>query len=97
MDDDYSSAKGDNTLRERIAKIDNITSVDTLDTLTGYQMLLIQQTSDVIREVVGMDMTTLQWMSHGGLQFNFKVMAIMVPQLRADQNGNTGIVHGTGA
>lgn len=95
LDDDYSAAKGDNTLRERLAKIDNINSVRTLDYLTGFQMILVQMTTDVIREVIGMDITTIQWPSNGGLQMNYKVMAIMVPQTRADQNGNTGIVHGT--
>lgn len=94
LDADYSDAKGDNTLRERIAKIEGINSVATLDTLPGYEMILIQQTSDVFREVMGMDITTVQWASEGGMQFNYKVMAIMVPQPRADQNGNTGIVHG---
>jgi len=57
----------------------------------------VQQTSDVIREVVGMDITTVQWEEEGGMRLNFKVMAILVPQLRADFNGNTGIVHGSTA
>lgn len=95
MDDDYSSAKGDNTLRERIARIDGIRGVRTLDYLTGYQILLVQMTTDVVRAVTGMGLTTVQWESHGGMQLNFKVMCIMVPQLRADNAGNTGIVHGT--
>lgn len=95
LDDDYSAQKGDSTLRERVAKIEGIQSVETLDYLTGNAVVLVQQTPDVMREVIGMDITTLQWESHGGLQLNFKVMAIMVPQLRADQNGNTGIVHGS--
>ncbi|RLF28618.1 MAG: hypothetical protein DRN14_03860 [Thermoplasmata archaeon] len=93
MDDDYSSAKGDNTLRERLRKIEGIQDVRTLDYLTNYDLVLVQMTSDVVREVVGMDIATTQWESKGGMQLNFKVMAIMVPQLRADQNGNTGIVH----
>lgn len=99
LDDDYSTAKGDNTLRERIKKIEGIKNVVTLDTLTGalFQMILVSWTSDVIREVIGMDMTTVQWEEQGGLLLNFKIMAIMVPQIRADHNGNTGIVHGTAA
>ena len=44
---------------------------------------------------LGADITTVQWESHGGMQINFKVMAIMVPQLRADFTGQTGIVHGS--
>jgi uncharacterized linocin/CFP29 family protein len=95
LDEDYSTAKGDNTLRERLQRIDGINSVATLDYLTGNDMILVQNTSDVVREVIGLDVTTVQWESHGGMQLNYKVMAIMVPQLRADFNNNTGIVHGT--
>jgi uncharacterized linocin/CFP29 family protein len=97
LDDDYSSVKGDNTLRERIRRISGIQDVRTLDHLSGYQLVLVQQTSDVVRLVVGMDITTLQWETLGGMRLNFKVMAILVPQLRADYNGNTGIVHGSPA
>lgn len=95
LDDDYSSLKGDSTLRQRIMAISGIQKVDTLDYLTGFQMVLVQMTSDVIRMVIGMDVTTLQWETHGGMRLNFKVMAIMVPQLRADFNGQTGVIHGT--
>ena len=94
LDDDYSTSKGDNTLRERIQKIGDIQSVKTLDYLEDYDMILVQMTSDVVREVIGMDITTVQWESDGGFMQNFKVMAIMVPQLRMDQNSRTGIVVG---
>ena len=97
LDEDFSSAKGDITLRERILKINNISSLKTADFLTAFQMIMVQTTSDVVREVIGMDITTLQWDTHGGLKKNFKVMAILVPQLRADFNGNSGIAHGTSA
>jgi hypothetical protein len=62
-----------------------------------FQMLLVQMTSDVARAVVGMDVTTVQWETMGGMQLNFKVMCILVPQLRYDQNNNTGIIHGIAA
>lgn len=97
LDGDYSAAKGDNTLRQRIGMIQGISEVRTLDFLTGYQIILVQQTSDVIRLVIGMDITTLQWETLGGMKQHFKVMAIMVPQLRADINGNSGIVHAVAA
>lgn len=99
LDNDYSSAKGDNTLRDRLKAIEGIQDVRTLDYLStsAYVMVLVQMTPDVVREVVGMDITTVQWETKGGLQLNFKVMAILVPQVRADQNSNTGIVHGTTA
>lgn len=98
LDADYSVSGGNNpnqTLRERILKIKDIVDCVTLDYLTDFQLVLVQLTPDVVREVIGMEITTLQWESNGGLELNFKVMAIMVPQLRADINGNTGVVHGS--
>ena len=97
LDADYSNDKGDNTLRMRVEAIQTIGGVVTLDFLTGFQAILLQQTDDVIRMINGMDPTTLQWETNGGLQINFKVMTIMVPQIRSDFNGNTGVVHGTAA
>lgn len=95
MDEDYSGTKGDNTLRERIMKMQDIKKVKQLDYLTGNDLILVQQTSDVVRLVEGMGLTTLQWDTHGGLMKNFKIMAIWVPQVRADFNNATGLVHFT--
>lgn len=94
MDQDYSTAKGDNTLRDRIRSLNGISDIRTLDFLPGLQLVLVQLTSDNIRLVTGMDVTTLQWETNGGMEVNFKVMAMIVPQVRADIDGNTGIVHG---
>lgn len=101
MDGDYSLAGGNNpnqTLRERLKRIEGIKDVKPADYLTGNNtLLLVQMTADVARIVVGMDITTLQWESHGGMQLNFKVMTIMVPQLRSDFTNQCGIVHGASA
>lgn len=98
LDNDLNavSANSSNiTLRDRLRRIEGIDDVVTLDYLNGYDMVLVQMTTDVAREVVGMDITTVQWETHGGMLLNFKVMCILVPQVRADANGNTGIVHGS--
>lgn len=95
LDDDFSTAKGDISLRERLQKINGVQEVVTLDALgSGFDMVLVQMTSNVIREVVGMELVTLQWPTDGGMNINFKVMAILVPQIRTDANGRTGLVHG---
>jgi len=95
MDDDYR-ANDSRTLRQRLREISQITDVRRLDFLTDtFTLLLVQMTAEVARAVIGMDITTVQWPTSGGMRQNFKVMGIMVPQLRADYNGNTGIVHGT--
>lgn len=93
LDEDYSTAKGDKTLRDRIKAIDGITDLRTLAYMSDFDIVLVQQTTDVARLVIGMDITTVQWETLGGLRLNYKVMAIMVPQLRSDFYGRTGIVH----
>ncbi len=99
LDNDYFRSGGTSvlqTLRQRIESIEGIQGVRRLDYLTsGYVLILVQMTSDVARAVNGMDITTVQWESQGGMRVNFKVMAISVPQLRADYSGNCGIVHAT--
>ena len=65
----------------------------TLLRLTDDNVIMVQMTSDVVRLVVGLSITTVEWDSDGGLTKNFKVMAIMVPQIRNDQDGNSGVVH----
>lgn len=60
-----------------------------------FTMLFVQMTPDVARAVNGMDITTLQWETVGGMKINFKVMCIQVPQLRHDFYNNCGILHAT--
>jgi uncharacterized linocin/CFP29 family protein len=93
--DNDLKTNSDRTVRERIREIDNIKDVRRLDFLTGNVMIMVQMTSDVARAINGMDITTVQWESKGGMELHFKVMAIQVPQIRSDFSGKTGIVHGT--
>ncbi len=84
------------TLRQRLQSIENISSVRRLDFFTStFNLLLVQMTSDVAQAINGMEPTTVQWESQGGMRVNFKVLAIQVPRLLADFNGNCGICHGT--
>lgn len=99
LDDDYfrtGSTAIQRTLRERIESIDGIAGVRRLSYLSsGYQMIMVQMTSDVAQAINGLDIITVQWESRGGMKKNFMVMAIQVPLLKAQYRGITGIVHGT--
>lgn len=64
-------------------------------TLKPFTWIMVQMTSDVARAVNGMDITTVQWESVGGMRLNFKVMAIQVPQLFADHYNDCGLLVGT--
>jgi len=93
LDNDYDASTPQTTIRERILKIDGITGIKVIDTLTADNVLLVQMTSDVVRLVRGMGMQNVEWQSEGKFITNYKVMTIQVPQIRSDQNGKSGIVH----
>lgn len=94
MDDDYTTGypKG---IRERISEIGGIADIKVIDHLTSDNVLLVEMKSDVVRLVQGMGVQNLQWSVEGEMLFKFKVMTIRVPQIRSDQNGSSGIVHGS--
>ena len=94
LDDDFKT-NSDKTIRQRLLEIGNVEAVKVVDHLTANRPVLVQMSSDVVRLVNAMNITTVQWDSEGGLQTNFKVMAIQVPQIRADQNNRCGVVYGS--
>jgi hypothetical protein len=109
MGDDYTTgtfAQGltspSGTLQSRLKTIPDVRDVRRLDYLdTTFTLLLVQMTSDVARAVNGLELTTMQWPTLGGMKQNFKIMAIQVPQVRSQFIGTsqttsaTGIVHAT--
>lgn len=84
------------TLRSRLLQVPDFKSITSLDYLTDkFTVLMIQMDAMVARAVIGMPMQTIQWDTRGGAQKNFRVVAIMAPQLFADYDGKCGIAHGT--
>ncbi len=92
MGDDYK-ANSDKTIMQRVMEIPGIEAVRPTNRMTAGEVIMIQMTSNVVEMVTGMQPTTLQWESHGGMITNFKVMAMMVPRIRDDKANQSGIVH----
>lgn len=97
MDQLFSSAFNAGTMRNQIEAISRIAEVKTLDWLSDFQMLLVSMDTSTIREIVGMDIRTIQWESPDGMELFWKVMCILVPQFRFDSSGRAGVVHAVAA
>lgn len=93
LDGDYDTTTPGTTIRERILKISGIQAVKVSDYMTANNVLLVQMDSQTVRMVNGLQVTVVEWQTEGNMVHHFKVMAIMVPQIRADQNSRCGIVH----
>jgi uncharacterized linocin/CFP29 family protein len=81
----------DRTILERVLAIPGIMGIKESKDLTASQIVMVQMDSDVVDLVDGMQPTTVQWESEGGMVVNFKVMAIMVPRVKSDYVGQSGI------
>lgn len=91
LDEDYSTSYPNVTIRDRIKQIGGIEDVKVVDKLTADTVVLVEMQPETARMVIGLQPTTLQWDTEGGMTNHFKVMAIMVPQIRADQDLRSGI------
>jgi uncharacterized linocin/CFP29 family protein len=89
----FSSLYDSTSLQRMIEQLPQISSVEVCDYLTGNQLLLVQEDSSTVRTIIGMDIQTVQWQERGGLLEKFRVMAMMVPQMKVDNKSNCGIVH----
>lgn len=92
FDNDFKVAS-DLTIRQRIKEVDGILDVKAAYALPAATAILAEMQSNTVRLVNGLDVTTVEWDSQGGMLFDFKVMAIAIPQIRSDQNNGSGIVH----
>ena len=92
LDDEFKT-NSDKSLRQRLLAIENIRGIKRLDYLTTSGTVLWVQMGQEIQAVNGMEVTTVQWESKGGMQLNFKVMGIQVPRIRSVQvnTSTTGI------
>lgn len=92
---DYDPAPGSTgkTIWERITSIPGIDRIVVTSELTGTNILMVQLTRDVVDILDGMQPTTVQWETHGGMVIHFKVLAIMIPRVRDDYLTQSGIVH----
>jgi len=92
LDDDFKAAS-DLTIRDRIKQVAGIEDVKVADFLTAANVVLVELSPESVRMVVGLQPTTVEWSTQGGMIFLFKVMSIMIPQIRADKDGRSGIIH----
>jgi uncharacterized linocin/CFP29 family protein len=70
-------------------------TIKTADMLPANKVVLVQLTNDVIDLVVGQAPTAVPWTSPDGFTFYWLVMGIIIPRVRSDYNGASGICIGT--
>ena len=86
-------ADSDKTIRQRILEIEGVSAIRITRRLASTQVLLVSMRRDVVDAVVGFEPTLVQWETMGGMVVHFKVLSILVPRVKQDAEGRSGIVH----
>jgi hypothetical protein len=82
LDEDYSTLKGDRTLRQRLLAIEGVTQVKVLPALPSDNALLVQMTRSVVQMAIGQDITVVTWDTFGGLATNWAILAVMAAAIK---------------
>lgn len=94
LDDDFNPGTSDTrTIRQRIMALEGIAEIVVADQMPADNVVLVQLERDVVDMAIAQDITTVQWDTQGGMQQNFKVMAIWVPRVKSTLDGQSGVVH----
>jgi uncharacterized linocin/CFP29 family protein len=91
LNNDFKTAS-DKTIRQRLLETSRIENIRFSDKMPPNTVVMVQATPDVVQLVEGEPLQTIQWDVEGGFQINFKAFQILVPCIRADRAGRSGIV-----
>jgi uncharacterized linocin/CFP29 family protein len=71
-------------------------SIQQSNYVPAGQAVLVAMRRDVVDLAVGQDIIPVEWDTKGGLVTRWKIMAAMVPRVKADAAGHSGIAHMSG-
>lgn len=97
LDHDFK-ALSDWTIRQRLSMIEaggRKLNIRVADQMPATTVALVQMTNDVVEIINGQPPTVIPWTSLDGFTLYWLVMAIMVPRVRSDYDGQSGICVGT--
>lgn len=85
-------------LRQRMNQEDDVPEVEfvPVDRLNDGNAVLVKPTQRHMQLPMPVDIQTVQWESDGGWVQKYKVVGSVMPALRSDQHGNSGVAHLSG-
>jgi len=97
IDGDYSTVKGSKTFLERFLAYSGIVEVRSSKNLPDGNLVLVQMDREVVDLAVAQTIVNFEQPQKDRMIHDFTVMSLMAVRLKADEKGQCGIVHATGA
>lgn len=90
--DSYS----DRTHLDIIKSMAGIEDVKPTSALAANSICLVEMARETVDLDIAVDIKVVEWETHGGMQTNFKVMAVLAPRVKSDYDGHCGVAYDTG-
>lgn len=89
---------GNLTVRRRVEEEFDaeIGAVRRASFLPDGEAVMVDPSPDVVELAIAEDVQTIEWQSGSGMTNKYKVMAAMAPEIKSDDDSQSGIVHTTG-
>ena len=98
LSEDYSAAKGDNTIKDRIMAIAEIKDVKPAEFMPALDTMLVEMSDRTIQLAIASDIVTIPHQLKSSIDDQvFTTYSAMVPIIRTDRNNRCGLVHGVEA
>jgi len=81
----------DRTYLEILKSLPQIADVKMTGVLGSGDIVLVEMMAEVVDLSIAVDLMVVEWDTYGGMQSNFKVMAVMAARVKSDYDGNSGI------
>ncbi len=91
-------ANGDSSILDRLQQVDaggRKLRVRVTDMMPVSTVVLVQMTSDVVEIIDGQRPTVIPWTSLDSFTIHNLVLGIMIPRVRSDYNGDSGVCIGS--
>jgi uncharacterized linocin/CFP29 family protein len=86
----------DRRMLELISGLPGVSAVKVSKKVPAGEVLVVHMSRDVVDLAIGQDIVPVEWDAFGGMVQHFKVMGVMVPRVKAEASGKSGIYHLTG-
>jgi hypothetical protein len=94
LDKDYNVATSTtDTIRDRLLRVDGLTSIQVVDQMPADNVVMVQLTEDVVSFIDGESIQTVMWDLYGGFSIAFKAFLIQTPLVRATKALRSGVFH----
>ena len=92
----YADGSRESAMERVLRGIPQIRSIRVSDSLTAGSAILFEMREDVIDLAIAQDIVNIEWETKGGWVMWNKVYAVMVPRVKSDYDGRSGICYITG-